>query len=238
VARILVVGDIHGDYTQLAGMVAQEAAQGEIAAIFSVGDAHAVRDESDAAGMVGPERHRRIGEFPLVTQGLLDLGAPLYFIGGNHEPWVALDAAGPGWWVAARAYYLGRCGATTIGGLRVAFLSGIYSSRVTDISKGQRTTGRERSYYLRGELTALVAQSESLGQIDLLLTHDWPSGLPGEKPGTGRPELRDLCARLRPRWYCCGHMHRRADHTIGVTQVTCLPAVRSGPISVFDLPLG
>lgn len=53
---------------------------------------------------------------------------------------------------------------------------------------------------------------------DILLTHDWPAGIveptgQGHRVDVGRQigneHLKDLMCELRPRLYCCGHMHTR-----------------------------
>ncbi|MFJ8113382.1 metallophosphoesterase [Streptomyces sp. NPDC096132] len=229
--RILVVGDVHGEFELLAAWSAVvREARGPLDAILAVGDVEANRDEEDAAGVHGPAKFRKIGDFPLVEEGLLDLGAPLYFIGGNHEPWPALDAAGPGRW-GNSACFLGRAGVTEIAGVRVAYLSGIHSPRLTDVPRARRTTPRERTYYVADEVRQTARAARRGGQVDILLTHDWPSGIaePHRESSIGRPELRQLCAELRPRWYFCGHMHRRHRATVGPTEVVCLDHIRSGP---------
>ena len=229
--RVLVVGDVHGEFELLAEWAAAvRRAHGPLDAILAVGDVEPNRDEVDAAGVHGPAKYRKLGDFPLVHEGLLDLGAPLYFIGGNHEPWPALDEAGPGWWSGA-AYFLGRAGVADVAGLRVAFLSGIHSPRITDVPDARRDTIRERTYYTATELRQVSRAGRAAGRVDLLLTHDWPSGIIEQDDGTsvGRPELRALSELLRPRWHFCGHMHYRHAAAIGPTEVVCLDHIRSGP---------
>ncbi|MFD4829154.1 metallophosphoesterase [Streptomyces uncialis] len=229
--RVLVVGDVHGEFELLAEWAAAaRRVHGPLDAILAVGDVEPNRDEEDASGVHGPAKYRKVGDFPLVREGLLDLGAPLYFIGGNHEPWPALDDAGPGWW-SEGAYFLGRAGVADVAGLRVAFLSGIYSPRITDVPKARRDTVKERTYYTGEELEQVSRAGRRAGQVDILLTHDWPSGVAGPHRGTpvGRPELRALSERLRPRWHFCGHMHHRHRAAIGMTEVVCLGHIRSGP---------
>ncbi|MFJ1753390.1 metallophosphoesterase [Kitasatospora sp. NPDC088134] len=230
-ARVLVVGDVHGEFLLLAERAAAvRAAYGPLDAVLAVGDVEANRDEADAAGVYSPAKYRKVGDFPFVAAGELPLGAPLFFIGGNHEPWPALDAAGPGEW-APGVRFLGRAGVAEVAGLRVAFLSGIHSARVTDAARPVRESNRDRNYYTAAELGRLLAEGPRVpGGVDVLLTHDWPAGLlpaasPDERP-VGRPELRTLVERLKPRHHFCGHMHRPLDARIGPTTVTCLSILR------------
>ncbi|MFF5207579.1 metallophosphoesterase [Streptosporangium sp. NPDC000396] len=228
--RVLVVGDIHGEFELLAEWSESvRQAHGPLDAILAVGDVEPNRDEAEAAGVHGPAKYRKVGDFPLVHEGLLDLGAPLYFIGGNHEPWPALDDAGPGRW-SDGTYFLGRSGVADVAGLRVAFLSGIHSPRVTDVPGTRRKTIKERTYYTAEELERVGRAARRAGQIDILLTHDWPSGIAGPHRGSpvGRPELRALSERVRARWHFCGHMHRPHRAVIGPTEIVCLGHIRSG----------
>jgi lariat debranching enzyme len=228
--RALVVGDVHGEFELLAAWAAAVVeVHGPLDAILAVGDVEPNRDDADAAGVHGPAKYRKLGDFPLLAGGLLKLGAPLYFIGGNHEPWPALDAAGPGWW-GEHAYFLGRAGVATVAGLRVAYLSGIYSGRITEARRPVRESIRDRTYYTADEVRQVARDARRDGQVDVLLTHDWPAGVDDSPRGStvGRPELRDLCERLRPRWHFCGHMHRRHSASIDATDVVCLDHIRGG----------
>ncbi|MDA3646716.1 metallophosphoesterase [Saccharopolyspora indica] len=227
-ARILVVGDVHGEFELLAKWSeAVRASHGPLDAILAVGDVEPNRDEADAAGVRSPAKYRKLGDFPFLVEGLLDLGAPLHFIGGNHEPWPALDAAGPGRWTEG-VHFLGRSGAAEVAGLRVAFLSGIYSAKITDVPKARRETVRDRVYYTAEEVRST---GRARRPVDVLLTHDWPAGIAEAHRGhpVGRPELRELCERVRPKWHFCGHMHHRHQARIGATDVVCLGHISDGP---------
>ncbi|MDG9705375.1 metallophosphoesterase [Streptomyces sp. DH37] len=232
-ARVLVVGDVHGEFGRLAEWsAAVRRRRGPLDAILAVGDAEANRDGTDAAGEHNPRAPGGIGDFPLVADGRIDLGAPLYFIGGNHDPWPALDEAGPGRWSGA-AHFLGRAGVTDVAGFRVAFLSGIHAARVTGTPGAPRETPRDRTYYTAEELERVAREAREAGPVDMLLTHDWPSGVAGPRRGhVGRPELRTLCERVRPRWHFCGHMHYRRRAAVGPTRVVCLGRIRTGPAAL------
>ncbi|WP_068922965.1 metallophosphoesterase family protein [Planobispora rosea] len=236
--RVLVVGDVHGEFETLARWsAAVRRDHGPLDAILSVGDLEPHRDEADAAGAQARAKRRGPGDtpgrrgpgdFPRVMEGAIDLGAPLYFIGGNHEPWPALDDAGPGRWGGA-ACFLGRTGVGEVAGLRVAFLSGIYAARVTDVPGVRRETAKDRTYYTREEVERVGLAAQEAGEVDILLTHDWPAGVaPRLGAHIGRPELRALCERVRPRWHFCGHMHRPHRAAVGPTEVVCLGHIRSG----------
>lgn len=82
------MGDVHGDFATLASGL-QEAARRSrpFEFVLAVGDLEANRHEADLDGVVVPARHRSLGDFHRVLTGQLDLGAPRYFIAGNHDPY-------------------------------------------------------------------------------------------------------------------------------------------------------
>lgn len=49
------------------------------------------------------------------------------FIGGNHEASNLLQELAYGGWVAPNIYYLGYAGVVSVGGVRIAGISGIYN---------------------------------------------------------------------------------------------------------------
>ncbi len=99
---------------------------GQFDFVLAVGDVEPNRGYEDHLGVVGPPRYRKVGDFSRVASGDITLGAPLYFIAGNHDPYPALDQAGAGEW-APGVWWLGRWGITKFQDINVGFLSDIYS---------------------------------------------------------------------------------------------------------------
>jgi len=167
-------------------------------------------------------KHRSLGNFGALLPG--DLACPVFFVGGNHEPYVALDdATGPypyPWGDTGDVFYLGRVGTTNLGELQVAWISGIYSA---DADPALRVNSpRMRTYFAQDELCQLESAMEAVGGVDVLLTHEWPSGLYQDR---GSQALRNLVERLAPKLHLCGHLHRSLEATIGRTHVEALTAV-------------
>jgi hypothetical protein len=196
--------------------------------VLQVGDAEPYRNEDDLAGAHVPSKYRSMGLFSGLGAG--DLSAPVYFIGGNHEPYVALDACeGPfplQWSPGLDVFYLGRCGAARLAGaLRVGWLSGIYSPTVTP----SRRDGSIKSlcYFVATEVNGTLAAAAELDGVDVLLTHDWPSGVGLARNGgpAGNDPTRDLVETVRPALHLCGHMHFPLEAVIGTTVVHGLNAV-------------
>ena len=234
-------GDVHGNFGALADALAGacEVAgvlPGELAVILSVGDLEASYNQAHVDMVHGPAKYRTLGDFPAVLSGEIVLPAPLAFIGGNHEPWEALDADGGlphgGRW-APGVTFLGRAGLTTIAGLSVAYLSGIRSAKVSPRPANSRTSARTRTYYVDSELERVRAAGRKT-HPDLLLTHDWPAGVGTTADGRscGDEGIAGLITDIRPTLSLHGHMHHRASARIGTTAVECLGHIDSGANAV------
>ena len=228
--RFALVGDIHGRFGMLADALDEARRRwGRFDFVLAVGDVEPNRGHEDHLGVVGPSRYRKIGDFPSVVTGDIDLGAPLYFIAGNHDPYPALDRTGPGEW-APDVWWLGRWGITRIGNINVAFVSGIYSPKYSDAPEPRRDNAKQRTYWHRSELEQLArAARRCHGGVDVLLTHDWPSDVGTNRAGfpVGDPSLRRLALDLRPSIHACGHMHHDHQAKIGPTRVVCLDKPRA-----------
>jgi len=223
--RFVVVGDIHGRFEELAEALDEARRRwGTVDFVLAVGDVEPNRDRKDQAGVVAPARHQKLGDFPLLVAGDIVLGAPLYFIAGNHDPYPTLDRAGPGEW-APGVWWLGRCGVTPIAEVTVAYLSGIYSPRLSELEQPYRRGPKQRTYWHRSELAQIIdATSHLHAPPDILLTHDWPAGVGTNRRGhpVGDPSLRQLVETLQPRVHACGHHHYDQQATIGNTRILCL----------------
>ena len=234
---IAALGDVHGQWREATALLgtacaSAEIAPGNLAAVFQVGDAEPQRDEDEAATVSGPAKYRKLGDFDEVGSGEIVVPAPLYFIAGNHEPFGALDAdgglvEGGGQW-GPNVTYLGRGGLLEIAGLRVGFLSGIYGEgtfRRAQEGVLRFRTGKHATHYLPCELE--IVRSAMAGGVDVLLTHDWPSGIAEDSHfgPVGDERVRVLIEDCQPILSLHGHMHRPASTVIGTTQVECLAIV-------------
>lgn len=219
----VVVGDVHGRWEELAGeldLVRAFLPSGQrVEAILQVGDAEATRDVAELQEVFAkPERHR-LSDFHLAVEGQIQFGAPLYFIGGNHEPWATLDrnkgVSRGGAPLAPDVYFLGRSGSVTIADVHIAFLSGIRRPGRALESAVDRTSCnsiKEDNYYCAEELRAV----RKLQSVDILLTHEWPSGsgFVHKRDLVGDENVRELLTRLRPSASFHGHYHRADQYCI------------------------
>lgn len=85
--------------------------------VLQVGDFEPHRDEADLATMAAPSRYRVLGDFPDYAAGRRRFPWPLYFVGGNDEPYGLLDRLAPGDAIVGNCTYLGRVGVHRIAGL-------------------------------------------------------------------------------------------------------------------------
>ena len=220
-----MVGDIHGRFESLAEVLGEARRRwGRLEFVLAVGDVEPNRDRRDQAGVVAPGRYQKMGDFPRVVSKEITLGAPLYFIAGNHDPYPMLDRAGPGQWTAG-VWWLGRWGVTIIGDVTIGFLSGIYSPRFSELPQPCRKGPKQRTYWHRSELTQLTHTAKRLDTpVDVLLTHDWPSEIGTDRYGNpvGDPSVRELVETLQPQVHACGHMHHDQQAKIGNTTIICL----------------
>ncbi|MHB8190924.1 MAG: metallophosphoesterase [Ferrimicrobium sp.] len=225
VVTFLGIGDVHGHWDSVIQAIDTATASLGVAPdlVLQVGDAEPHRDESDLQGCHTPKKYRSMGVFSALRPG--DLLSPVYFIGGNHEPYMALDSiSGPFpalWGKSESVFYLGRAGAALlVGKLCVAWLSGIYSPEADPALRSKSL--RMRTYFSNEEVDRTLDAASNLGGVDVLITHDWPSGL---RLGRGNYPTRDLVEAIRPTLHLSGHMHSAFEGVIDATVVNALNAV-------------
>lgn len=221
---VAVVGDVHGRWAELAAQL--EIARGflddpaDLELILQVGDAEATLDEQQLQEVYAkPDRHK-LGDFHRVAAGEIVLPAPLYFIGGNHEPWRSLDRNGGvvrgGAPIAPGVHFLGRSGVVDLAGLRIAFLSGVRRPSGPVIAhareRDELEETREHGFYVQDEVDGLM----DAGSADLVLTHDWPagSGFVHKTALVGDEVVASALRHLRPMASFHGHVHRRQDFEV------------------------
>ncbi|MFY0574672.1 metallophosphoesterase family protein [Cystobacter fuscus] len=244
---VVGVGDIHGRFHRVEAWLdaLEEARRRPVDLVLAVGDVEAFRLADD---------HRRKAakrgmpaEFAAYADGVRAMKRPLYFIGGNNEDFEALHDEPEGFSLAPNVHYLGRAGLKELLGLRVGYLSGIHAPRFYEQPlKRPRSldTAKQAGYFRAPEVERVMA----LRDMDVLLVHEWPRGLPQraqerETPPPGRtlpsywignPITRRLVETVHPRWVLCGHSHRAFAVSLGggraPTRVACLDQA-AGPRS-------
>jgi lariat debranching enzyme len=254
------VGDVHGHHHEMVRLVTERESQaGErIAFVLQVGDFEPHRDEADLESMAAPAKYRVVGDFPDFYSGECRFPWPVYFIGGNHEPYGFLDTQAPGEPVAHNCVYLGRAGATEILGIKVAGLSGIFnvdkfSDRHPKVSELKTRKKKDYTYFNKDDVDRIVEK----GRADVLMVHEWPTNIVAEADrwqfeqqrrsmrydSVGNEYARILIDLLSPRLVLCGHMHKRYRNQIllesgAPVDVCCLANVQQGTDSVALFCIG
>eukprot|EP01006_Ploeotia_vitrea_P018101 TRINITY_DN49367_c0_g1_i1.p1 TRINITY_DN49367_c0_g1~~TRINITY_DN49367_c0_g1_i1.p1 ORF type:complete len:318 (-),score=40.04 TRINITY_DN49367_c0_g1_i1:234-1187(-) len=264
---IASVGDVHGRFNAFISLLQQWEQQHhkKIDMVIQVGDIEPHRDAEDLKTMACPAKKRQLGDFHEVYSGAVKIPWPTLFIGGNHECYGHLEEDPNGFELCPNLYYMGRYSLVHINHadyppLAVGGLSGIY--RVEQYNRERPPihllpykSNRDWIGFTCGDVACLksVAEDECEGgKLDILVTHDWPSGVCndravlGPKADSNRPigndAARELLDTLRPTLMLCGHMHTPFRTVVAhpnvetATQVCCLGKVpMQSSIAVFEL---
>lgn len=237
------VGDVHGNMHLMVKLLTdwEEKTNKQLAFVLQVGDFEPHRDEVDLTTTPGPQKYRKLGDFPDFYTGKAVFPWSVWFIAGNHEPYGFIDQIPQGGKIANNCYYLGRVGTVTLSGLKVVGVSGIYDPEIFETERPDISLIGEssRKKYV-GFTEAEITQGIDFSSADILLLHDWPSGIinPTEaaKFGwvreVGNEYARLLVEFLQPKLVLCGHMHQSYRTQIplshGVADICCLANVKLG----------
>ena len=198
-----------------------------------LGDAHADEPERREAlraiyDAVDPEATLQLGDLEWY-----DLPAPTWFVAGNNEDLDVIDAlragesppgvrnahllAGTAAEVGARG---GRCNSAEVCGLRVAGLSGNFAPTRYDKPRSE-LVGDRRRHFTHEDVERVAA----LGDVDVLMTHEAPTGLLSYGYDPGCEHVDDLLDATSPDLCLVGHHHRHREAELrGVRVVSLAPA--------------
>ena len=237
--RFAVVGDVHGDHWAMIRLLQgwEKSRKRSLDFVLQVGDFEPHRSESDLATMAAPAKYRDLGDFPIFARGEAQFPWPIYFIGGNHEPYGFLETLPDGGQIAPNCTYIGRANAVEIGELKVAGLSGIFQPHLfnamrLDVSQFGRKSNKDWIGWNESDIEKLL----NLGRADIFLLHEWPIEF-----GDNQRHFTAVAARgwielalesLQPSLIFCGHLHHRLRSAARLNgadvPVQCLAQVSSG----------
>ncbi|MEZ4380933.1 MAG: metallophosphoesterase [Nannocystaceae bacterium] len=238
------VGDVHGRLDAMVRALGKWERRRErrLDFVLQVGDFEPHRDAADLATMAAPSRYRVLGDFPDYAAGRRRFPWPIYFIGGNHEPYGLLDRLAPGDAVVPNCTYLGRAHVHRIAGLDVAALSGIHVPALLGgrppVEAIAWTSKKAYIGFTEAEVLALLEAPRA----DVLVVHEWPTGViaAADAPSferqrrsmryddVGNDYARMIMEHLAPQLVLCGHMHKRYRSRVGATEVCALADVDAG----------
>jgi hypothetical protein len=235
-----VVGDVHGHFELMIDSIQNEEARlgRTVDFVLQVGDLMPIRTASDLAYVHGPKKYKRLGDFADYFRGAKRFPWPIYFIGGNHEPYGFLQgfesvAENDGYAsICDNLFYLGRVGWAEPFGITVLGLSGIFSPGKHDNERPSEITecnARDFTFFNASDIANIYYTWDSrfadwVNRADVFILHDWPAGL---LPNDDLIRLDRKYEHLRtpehlcwastievsnPRLICCGHHHLRRTY--------------------------
>ncbi|XP_043500542.1 lariat debranching enzyme [Polistes fuscatus] len=179
--RIAIEGCAHGELEIIYNSLQEiEKVNGKkIDLLICCGDFQSTRNLCDLKCMAVPDKYKNMCTFYKYYSGEKVAPVLTIFIGGNHEASNYLQELPYGGWVAPNIYYLGYANVITIGGIRIAGISGIYKNH--DWLQGHYETppytkSTIRSVYHVRNIEIFRLKQIS-GKIDIFLSHDWPKGV-------------------------------------------------------------
>ncbi|KAF2667911.1 hypothetical protein BT63DRAFT_441455 [Microthyrium microscopicum] len=180
--RVAVEGCGHGKLDDIYASVAHSAALKNwptVDLLIICGDFQATRNAQDLNTMSVPIKYRSMEDFHKYYSGEKVAPYLTIFIGGNHEAGSHLRELYHGGWVAPNIYYMGAADVLSVGGLRIAGMSGIWKGfdyRKGHIERLPFSQDEVRSFYHVREMDVRkLLQIRT--QVDVGLSHDWPDGM-------------------------------------------------------------
>lgn len=230
--RIAVQGCCHGELAKVLGKAAKIHKTRPLDLLIILGDVQTVRGHMDLKSMSVPDKFKRIGDYPSYYNNSERIKAPCMtiMIGGNHESMRYLMQLPFGGWVGRNIYYMGYSGSIYYRGLRIVGLSGIYmehsfhKKRLSwDELENNQMWGIRGLYHVRD--TDVAPLKTLTGDIDCVLSHDWPSKIVYhgnmkrllklkpwfsadiQKGELGSPVNDELLNLLEPQYWFSAHLH-------------------------------
>ena len=122
------VGDIHRHIYKMWSLLKrwEEKHQKQLSFVLQLGDFKPHRNEADLTTMDAPTKYKKLGDFANFYRRWVYFPYPVYFMGGNHEPYGFLDYFSFGKEIAPNFNYSGRVNKINVCGLKIVGVSGIY----------------------------------------------------------------------------------------------------------------
>eukprot|EP00127_Corallochytrium_limacisporum_P001460 Clim_evm13s57 gene=Clim_evmTU13s57 len=205
---VAVAGCTHGEFDVVFNAVQDLKNNGtEIDLLILTGDVQTCRDQYDLDSMAVPHKYKKLGGFVDYYNGTKTIPVPTICIGGNHEASAYFSELPYGGWLCPNLWYMGLSNVVSFAGLRIKGVSGIYKShdwdrrpRVTaPMPPGSKDVawneGQKRGIYhqhvedqlhtyafLDEKGFSVASVPEELCEIDVMVTHDWPTVATNRSP--------------------------------------------------------
>lgn len=243
------VGDVHGYIYQMLGLLQswEVTHRQKLNFVLQVGDFEPHRDREDLIIMDAPTKYKKLGDFAHFDGHQARFPYPLYFIGGNHEPYGFLDNFPAGKEIAPNFNYLGRVNAINLFGLKIVGVSGIYKPDLFTC----RPSIDEIEFYSNkkyiGFTEAEIERAINYYSADILIMHEWATNIIKKEDlaklqqrysniryeQIGNEYARLLIEALQPKLVLFGHMHLKYRSLLPissneVSNICCLANVQKG----------
>ena len=220
--------------------------------ILQVGDFEPHRHQEDLTTMDAPSKYKKLGDFPDFYSGKVKFPYPIYFIGGNHEPYGFLDLYPDGGEIAPNCYYFGRVGSIDLAGLKIVGVSGIYKEELFDLAARppiEDINTRSNSFYI-SFIESDILRALSYQEADILVLHEWPENIIASGDlesfsgyqNIGNEYASLLIKTLQPKLVLCGHMHLNYRNSVSLSantesQICCLANIKQKQeaVAIFRL---
>ena len=212
--KIIFVGDVHGQFTELENIV--NGSNADIA--IQCGDFGIWTD--CVPGEPLPERYR------------LKLNKPVYFVEGNHDnhAWLASLKSEKGVELFHNLTWMPRMSKLELNGKSFLFCGGADST-----DKAYRVSYLPNTWW-PGEVIdpSIVDKVERDEQFDFVVTHDRPDFVTRAVApdirilGESAMVLSNLYGKIRTKNWVCGHWHQFSDETMFGTRFLTLNMLRLG----------
>jgi len=240
--KILVLGDVHGNFYDVEFILAQAVSKFGIDMCIQVGD---------------------FGFYPRTFASYSKkFQVPLFAIDGNHEDhdWLKKNVQINDWKETRNLTYIPRGTTWELDDLKIGFLGGACNvDRAQEGSTKRKTT----NYPLNSEILDAIKKFNDLGQLDILITHSCPHSIgvgmhghpvflesvekyitrplgvsTGPLHDCGEETLRVLWngLKIKPKQWIFGHFHCYHQKQVQNTMFTCVGAGDSAGGHDFTIP--
>ena len=230
--RIVITGCIHGNLEKMYSDILKNNKE-KIDLIICTGDFESLITKNDLNYLSCPDKYKTMGDFYKYYNKINKVPILTIFIGGNHEASNILDNNFYGGYICENIFYLGRSNYINYKGINILGISGIYN--YFDYFKGhfeKDILQNIKSIFHVREFDIAKLSYINDNNIDIFISHDWPNNIINKndinniiknKPLWKNDILNNklgsfpnqfLLNLLKPKYYCCGHMHYYYKNTI------------------------
>lgn len=242
--KILVCGCVHGSWDIVVDKVNELVDNGtNIDLILVAGDLEAFMTEQDLESYKRPQGTVGFGSFHKLFTGEKRLPCKMLVIGGNNEAGDSVFQLPFGGWFTPDIYFAGRASQIYYGDLKITSISGVYNKNNYRKTVFEKYPVREKKHKYSINHTRIFSVFQTYGLKDskILITHDWPSGIPtkfrdimprqdliesDEKKDFGFNHYNRVLNKLKPeKWFAAHHHMRFNCRLITETDFLAVPRV-------------